>query len=247
MSYFPCPKNKCDGILDLKQAKRGPREGEYFYGCSNFSNSQVNCKVTVDKDAIFEYLNSELFNTKNFPKPSNNLLWDDYELNNFNPKQLVMICYNSGYDVGIEFEKSNLINLIKYFQTSYFKCHRNKIIFSKPIMSDYLLDFEYTFVFDDLIKNKYDDLYLDNFLTKKIKKMVIKNFIDDNVGQATISRNKITLKFTEGTKDSLGYELLTVFDLQKKNCKSFVVSGEATLDLFNSEEELFLDAFLANS
>ena len=43
------------------------------------------------------------------------------------------------------------------------------------------------------------------------------------------------------------YELLTIIDLQKKNCKSFVVSGEATLDLFNSEEELFLDVFLANS
>ena len=241
MSYFPCPKNKCDGILDLKQAKRGPREGEYFYGCSNFSNSQVNCKVTVDKDAIFEYLNSELFNTKNFPKPSNNLLWDDYELNNFNPKQLVMICYNSGYDVGIEFEKSNLINLIKYFQTSYFKFHHSSVIFSKPIMSDYILDFEYTFVFDDLVKDNYTDSFLNHFLTKKSKKIVIKNFIDENVGVTTISRNKINLKFTEGIRNGRGSELLTIFDLQKVSCKFFIVSGEATLDLFNDKDELFLE------
>ena len=241
MSYLPCPKTKCEGILDLKQAKRGASKGEYFYGCTNFSNSQVNCKVTVDKEGIFEYLNNELFNTKNLPQPSNKLLWNDDELNGFNAKQLVMICYNNGYDVGNEAEKNNLINLIKYFQTSYFKCHRNKIIFSKPIMSDYLFDFEYTFVFDDLIKNKYNDTYLDFFLTKKNKKIVIKNFIDDNVGQATISRNKINLKFTEGIKDSLGYELLTVFDFQKTNCKFFVVSGEATLDLFNDKDELFLE------
>ena len=37
------------------------------------------------------------------------------------------------------------------------------------------------------------------------------------------------------------------FNMSTYNCKSFVVSGEATIDLFNSEEELFLETFLANN
>lgn len=241
MSYFPCPKLKCAGVLDLKQAKRGSKKGEYFYGCTNFSNSQVNCKVTVDKENIFDYLNYELFKTKYIPQPSNKLLWIDDELNEFNAKQLVMICYNNGYDIGYETEKDNLINLIKYFQTSYFKCHKNKIIFSKPITSDYLLSFDYLFVFDDLKQNNFKDPNLDLFLTKKSFSSTIKNFSNKNVGKFIISRNKINIEFTEGIKDCRNYELLTVFDIQNRSGKFYVVNGEATLDLFNDKDELFFE------
>lgn len=245
MSYFPCPKPKCDGILDLKQAKRGPKKGEYFYGCTNFSAAEVNCKVTSNKEDILNYLHTELFGVKTVPQPVNGLLWSDNELNIFNSKQLAMICHNNGYDVGYETIKDNLINFIKYYQTTYYKSHNGCLLFSKPINSEYILNFNYTFLFDD--ENKYSDKVLDLFLNTKQKSIPIKNYLNKSIGKAFVTRKGIELKLSESISNGMEYELLTIIDLQKKNCKSFVVSGEATLDLFNSEEELFLDVFLANS
>ena len=244
MSYFPCPK--CDGILDLKQAKNGSNMGEYFYGCTNFSNSLVNCKTTIDKVGILNYLHSELFSNSAIPQPLNGVLWSDSELNNYNNKQLAMICSNNGYDIGHENLKENLISFIKYYQTTYYKIHRGCLLFSKPINSDYILDFSYSFYFDN-DENNYSDMVLDSFLALKKTSIIVKNFLGKKIGKASITRSGIEIDLSESISNSKEYELLTVVDIQKTNCKSFVVSGEATLDLFNSEEELFLETFLANN
>lgn len=245
MSYFPCPN--CDGILDLKQAKNGPKKGEYFYGCKNFMNTQVNCRVTVDKEKIIEFLHTELFGSKKIPLPENKLLWTIEELENFNEKQLIILCNNNGYDVGFEKDKENLVSLINYFQKTYYKLHYSNFVFSKVISSDYFLNFKYVFNIKEFNDNLADDFTLKTFLNSRNKKIKIFDYLNNVIGEAKFSKTSIDLNFSNSIYDVSGFELLTIIDLQKKNCKCLVVSGEATLDLFNSEEELFFDAFLANS
>ncbi len=242
MSYFPCPKTKCEGILDLKQAKRGASKGEYFYGCTNFSNSLVNCKVTVNKEDILNYLHSELFGSKKIPTPSNKVIWKVEELEKFNSKQLVMICSNNGYDVGYEDNKENLINLINYFQTSYYKLHYGDFVFSKVISTDYLLSFNYLFSIDELREEFYDDLALKIFLSKKSKGVKILDYLNNVIGEASFSKNSIDLKFAEGISGGNGFELLTMIDLAKSYCKCFIISGEATLEIFNTKDEQFFNS-----
>jgi hypothetical protein len=90
-------------------------------------------------------------------------------------------------------------------------------------------------------------MVLDSFLALKKTSIIVKNFLGKKIGKASITRSGIEIDLSESISNSKEYELLTVVDIQKTNCKSFVVSGEATLDLFNSEEELFLETFLANN
>ena len=238
MSYFPCPN--CDGILNLKQAKNGPRKGEYFYGCKNFMNTQVNCKVTVDKDKILDYLHKELFDSKKIPLPSNKLLWTIEELENFNEKQLVILCNNNGYDVGFEKDKENLISLINYFQTTYYRFHYSNFVFSKVISSDYFLNFKYVFNIYELNDNLSDDLALKTFLkNNRNKKIKIFDYLNNIIGEAKFSKTSIDLNFSNSIYDASGFELLTIIDMEKTYCKCVVVSGEATLDIFNIDNEYY--------
>lgn len=239
MSYFPCPKPKCDGILDLKQAKRGPSKGEFFYGCTNFSNSLVNCKVTVDKENILNYLHYELFGTKKIPLPSNKVIWKIEELEKFNSKQLLMICSNNGYDVGYEDNIDNLINLINYFQTSYYTIHYGDFLFSKVISSDYLLSFNYLFNIEELQGDNFHELALNSFLSTKSKSIKILDYLNNVIGGVSFSKNSIDLKFDESISGGNGFELLTMIDMAKSYCKCFIISGEASLEIFNSKDELF--------
>jgi len=238
MSYFPCPN--CDGILNLKQAKNGPKKGEYFYGCKNFMNTQVNCKVTVDKDKILDYLHKELFGSKKIPLPSNKLLWTIEELENFNEKQLVILCNNNGYDVGFEKDKENLISLINYFQTTYYRFHYSNFVFSKVISSDYFLNFKYVFNIYELNDNLSDDLALKTFLkNNRNKKIKIFDYLNNIIGEAKFSKTSIDLNFSNSIYDASGFELLTIIDMEKTYCKCVVVSGEATLDIFNIDNEYY--------
>ena len=55
MLYLPCPK--CDGELQVKLAKQGPKAGLEFYGCDNFPL----CKFTAEKTNIIDLVKSEVF------------------------------------------------------------------------------------------------------------------------------------------------------------------------------------------
>ena len=56
------------------------------------------------------------------------------------------------------------------------------------------------------------------------------------------SKNSIDLKFDESISGGNGFELLTMIDMAKSYCKCFIISGEATLEIFNSKDELFFNS-----
>ena len=53
MLYLPCPK--CNGELQVRVAKRGPRAGFEFYGCDNFPL----CKFTAEKTNVVDLLKED--------------------------------------------------------------------------------------------------------------------------------------------------------------------------------------------
>ena len=55
MLYLPCPK--CNGELQVRVAKRGPKAGFEFYGCDNFPL----CKFTAEKTNVVDLVKKEIF------------------------------------------------------------------------------------------------------------------------------------------------------------------------------------------
>ena len=55
MLYLPC--HKCNGELQVRVAKRGPKEGFEFYGCDKYQL----CKFTDEKTNVVDLVKKEIF------------------------------------------------------------------------------------------------------------------------------------------------------------------------------------------
>ena len=98
MLYLPCPK--CNGELQVRVAKRGPKAGFEFYGCDNFPL----CKFTAEKTNVVDLVKKEIFK-KRIPTQDSKY-WTKEHLSKLSKKEIRFLASIND----VSFDKQDDIN-----------------------------------------------------------------------------------------------------------------------------------------
>jgi len=207
MLYLPCPK--CNGEIETKVAKKGPRSGTEFYGCTNFPI----CKFTSDKIDVIDFVKNEVF-TNEIPTIDSELWRDDY-ISSLSRKEIKFL--SSLYDLpfSVEDSKHDLVrNLLSLNSFEFFNVSNEKFCFIYKIHSEFFSKFSFQNPGNIEIFNK---------------NIVFKVFDDNNIpgGLFKVTNKAISLEFYDDyqIKYEQGNSLLLTLNLSSKAAKAMVINS----------------------
>ena len=217
MIYLPCPK--CNGEIETKVAKRGPRIGTEFFGCTNFPM----CKFTSNKIYVIDFVKNEIFK-KDLPTLDSESWNDDY-LGSLSRKEIKFLSSLHDLPFNDEISKDELVkNLLSLKIFEFFKITENKFCFKYNINSNYFDKFSLPNPGDIEIFKKnisfkiYDDKEVVGGLFKVTKKLITLEF-DANY----------TIKYEKGNA------ILLILNPKKKFAKAIIVNP-TIINSFNHED-----------
>lgn len=220
MLYLPCPK--CNGELQVRVAKRGPRAGFEFYGCDNFPL----CKFTAEKTNVIDLVKKEIFK-KDIPTQDSEF-WNKENLINFTKKEIRFLASIND----VSFDKQDDIEvivdgLLSLNDFKLFEINLSKWCFLYEIRSDFFSGFS-------IANQSPSKIFSDKTRRYKV--------LDNNLkigGEFKITKTKITLSFLDEykVKNESSNSIMLILDQDRSTAMAHIVNPQV-IDEKNSKDFL---------
>ena len=209
MLYLPCPK--CNGELQVRVAKRGPKAGLEFYGCDNFPL----CKFTAEKTNVVDLVKKEIFK-KRIPTQDSKY-WTKEHLSKLSKKEIRFLASIND----VSFDKQDDINdivegLLSLNNFELFQLQNKEWCFMYNIPSDFFSGFK-------LIHN-----IKSKFLSATDKKFEVINNSGVVGGIFKASSSKVLLEFNKNyqIKNESGNMIVLILNQDNKSALAQVVNPQ---------------------
>ena len=222
MLYLPCPK--CNGELQVRVAKRGPKAGFEFYGCDNFPL----CKFTAEKTNVVDLVKKEIFK-KQIPTQDSKF-WIKEHLSKLSKKEIRFLASINDVPFNKQDDTNNIVDeLLSLNDFELFELNFSKWCFLYEIRSDFFSGFSIT-------HQSTSKIFSDK--TKRYK--VLDNKFEIG-GEFKITKTKITLSFLDDykVKNESGNSVMLILDQDKSTAMAQIVNPQVI------NEENFKDFLLS--